>query len=295
MRQEMVVIGNEWNFRCCAERREFSIVRIFDEGKVVGIDTAGKLSLWAKEISELIPTERWNSAQNKLGLAPGRFVPNQLKTSFPDSREDTRRCAFRVEFRGYEDIRVDDNPFHSDFIHHKLAKISPKILALAPSSRASTGRLGSGSKVMIGSQPAIRAATIPARPTRRPHKPRSTVPRRTVPHSAPHWRGAARTVTKARYPKTSGLSSKPVPFGCCQACLSGASVKDSHSSSFLLDTCGIGGAVGSTKPAAAMRARTGQGRDRLPSCPHPVWSSIQFATGCRSDRGSRRSCHTPVR
>src|SRR6267378_6526549 len=29
------------------------------------------------------------------------------------------------------------------------------------------------------------------------------------------------------------LSSKPVPFGCCQACLSGASVKDSHSSSFL--------------------------------------------------------------
>lgn len=50
-----------------------------------------------------------------------------------------------------------------------------------------------------------------------------------------------------------------------------------------------------TKPAAAMRARTEQGRDRLPSCPHPVWSSIQFATGCRSDRGSRRSCHTPVR
>jgi hypothetical protein len=43
MRQEMVVIGNEWNFGCCAERREFSIVRIFDEGKVVGIDTAGKL------------------------------------------------------------------------------------------------------------------------------------------------------------------------------------------------------------------------------------------------------------
>jgi hypothetical protein len=128
MRQEMVVIGNEWNFGCCAERREFSIVRIFDEGKVVGIDTAAKLSLWTKEISELIPTEGWNSAQNKLGLAPGRFVPNQLKTPFPDSREDARRCAFRVEARGYEDIRVDDNPFHSDFIHHKLAKISPKIL-----------------------------------------------------------------------------------------------------------------------------------------------------------------------
>jgi hypothetical protein len=53
MRQEMVVIGNEWNFGCCAERREFSIVRIFDEGKVVGIDTAAKLSLWTKESANL--------------------------------------------------------------------------------------------------------------------------------------------------------------------------------------------------------------------------------------------------
>jgi hypothetical protein len=69
-----------------------------------------------------------NSAQNKLGLAPGRFVPNQLKASFPDSREHTRRCSYRVEARGYEDIRVDDKPFHLDFIPHKLAKISPQIL-----------------------------------------------------------------------------------------------------------------------------------------------------------------------
>ena len=128
MRQEMVVIGNEWNFGCCAERREFSIGRIFNEDKVVGIDTAGKLALWPKEISELIPTEGRNSAQNKLGFAPGRFVPDQLKASLPDSREDTLRCASRVEARGYEDIRVDDNPFHSDFIHRKLAKVSRKIL-----------------------------------------------------------------------------------------------------------------------------------------------------------------------
>jgi len=64
----------------------------------------------------------------------------------------------------------------------------------------------------------------------------------------------------------------------------------------LLDICGIGGAgapVRITKPAATRCAHTGQGRDRLPSCPHPVWSSIQFAIGCRSDHGSRRSCHTP--
>ena len=48
------------------------------------------------------------------GLAPRRFVPDQLKAPVPDSREDTLRCASRVEARGYEDIRVDDNPFHSD-------------------------------------------------------------------------------------------------------------------------------------------------------------------------------------
>ena len=148
MRQEMVVIGNEWNFGCCAERREFSIVRIFNEDKVVGIDTAGKLSLWPKEISEHIPTEGRNSAQNKLGLAPGRFVPDQLKTSLPDSRKDMLRCASRVEARGYEDIRVDDNPFHSDFIHRKLAKVSRKILTepepvhLGPQS--AWGRSGTG-------------------------------------------------------------------------------------------------------------------------------------------------------
>ena len=112
MRQEMVVIGNEWNFCCCTERREFSIVRIFDEDKVVEIDAAGKLSLWSKEITELTPTEERNSAQNNLGLAAGRFVPDQLKASLPDTRKDTLPCASRVEARGYEDIRVDDNPFH---------------------------------------------------------------------------------------------------------------------------------------------------------------------------------------
>ena len=37
-------------------------------------------------------------------------------------------ALFRVESRGYEDIGVDDNPIHSDFIHYKLAKISPEIL-----------------------------------------------------------------------------------------------------------------------------------------------------------------------
>src|SRR5262245_50660185 len=45
-------------------------------------------------------------------------------------------------------------------------------------------------------------------------------------------------------------------------------------------TAGVGAVLArGAIAAAAMRARTGQGRDRLPSCPHPVWSSIQSATG----------------
>jgi hypothetical protein len=166
MRQEVVVIGNEWNFGCCAERREFSIVRIFDEGKVAGIDTAGKLSPWAKEISELIPTEGRNSAQNKLGLAPGRFVPDQLKTSFPDSSEDTRRCAFRVEAAATKTFVSMATPSIQTSSITSWRRSRVKSSRVAPSSRASTSRLGSGSTAMIGSQPAIRAAINPARPTR---------------------------------------------------------------------------------------------------------------------------------
>jgi len=43
---------------------------------------------------------------------------------------------------------------------------------------------------MIGSQPVIRAAINPARPIRRPHKPRSTVLRRTLPFSTAPARGS---------------------------------------------------------------------------------------------------------
>ena len=45
MRQEMVVVRNKWHFGRCTKRREFSIIRICDEGKGVWIDATGKLSL----------------------------------------------------------------------------------------------------------------------------------------------------------------------------------------------------------------------------------------------------------
>ena len=123
MRQQMVVIGDKRNFGCFCERREFPIVRIFDKDKVPGIDTARKFSLRSKEISELILTQGRNSSQHQVGLPPGRLAPNQLKAPLPDCREDMRRRASCTEPRGYEDIGVDDNSSHSDFIRHKLAKI----------------------------------------------------------------------------------------------------------------------------------------------------------------------------
>jgi hypothetical protein len=154
MRQKMLVIGNERNFGGCAERREFSIVRIFDEGKVVGIDTAGKLSLWAKEISELIPMEGWNSAQNKLGLTPGRFVPNQLKTSFADSariRADALFALNPAATKTFVSMTTPSTQTSSSITSWRRSR--PKSSRVAPSSRASPSRLGSGSKAMIGSQP----------------------------------------------------------------------------------------------------------------------------------------------
>ena len=83
MRQEMVVIGNEWNFGCCAERREFSIVRIFDEGKVVGIDTAGKLSFWAKEISELHPNGGAEFGAKQTRSRAGSVRSKPIENVFP--------------------------------------------------------------------------------------------------------------------------------------------------------------------------------------------------------------------
>src|SRR6266851_1907069 len=54
-------------------------------------------------------------------------------------------------------------------------------------------------------------------------------------------------------------------------------------------------AVRSTKPVATRYARTARGRDRLAGCPRHAWSSIRFVTECRSDHGSKRSYHNPVR
>jgi hypothetical protein len=177
----------------------------------VGIDTAGKLSRWAKEISELIPTEGRNSAQNKLGLAPGRFVPNQLKTSFPRIRADALFALKPAATKTFVSMTTPSIQTSSITSWRRSRLRSSRI---APSSRASTSRLGSGSKAMIGSQPAIRAAINPARPTRRPHKPRSTVPRRTLPHSAPHRRGAARRTRRAARSSSTTCAGVKLPNHC---------------------------------------------------------------------------------
>jgi len=125
------------------------------------------------------------------------------------------------------------------------------------------------------------------------HNPRSTKRCRT-----PRVSGASLTMRatgRARYQKTLWAEFKARTVSGCYQAVSPVRQSRIPARPVLLDACGIGGTAGSTTPVGAMRARTGQGRDRLPSWPHPLWSSIQFATGYRSDRGSRRSCHTPVR
>ena len=82
-----------------------------------------------------------------------------------------KHSAFRVEARGYEDIRVDDNPFHSDFIHHKLAKISPKILTRSAGLAGVTSRLGAdrqrSSDRRLQSAPPLTRQGRPANPINR--------------------------------------------------------------------------------------------------------------------------------
>ena len=63
IRQQMIVVGDEGPFRCCAQRCEFSIVPIADEDEGVRIDGAGKLPFWLEENSDPLPVEAWNSVQ----------------------------------------------------------------------------------------------------------------------------------------------------------------------------------------------------------------------------------------
>src|SRR6516164_7438255 len=76
IRQQMIVVGDEGPFRRCAQRCEFSIVRIPDEDEGAGIDGAGKLPFWLEEISDFLPVEAWNSAQDHFSLALGRLIPD---------------------------------------------------------------------------------------------------------------------------------------------------------------------------------------------------------------------------
>src|SRR5262249_55964605 len=64
IRQQIIVVGDQRPFRRCAQRCEFSIVPIPDENKGARIDGAGKLPFWLEEISDFLPVEAPNSAQD---------------------------------------------------------------------------------------------------------------------------------------------------------------------------------------------------------------------------------------
>ena len=71
--QDVVFIGDEWRFRRCSQRCEFSIVPIGDHDKSVGIDATGKLTLWPEQIRDRRPFETRNrrkivSVSRRVGL-----------------------------------------------------------------------------------------------------------------------------------------------------------------------------------------------------------------------------------
>jgi hypothetical protein len=51
------------------------------------LDGTCKLTLWPEQIRDPRPIETRNPAQNCLGLASGRLVPDQQKMSLPNGRE----------------------------------------------------------------------------------------------------------------------------------------------------------------------------------------------------------------
>jgi hypothetical protein len=67
-----------------AERCEFSVVPIPDEDKGARSDGAGKLPLWLEQISDFVPVDAPNSAEDHLDLALGRLVPDQVRAFVPD-------------------------------------------------------------------------------------------------------------------------------------------------------------------------------------------------------------------
>ena len=48
-----------------------------------------------------------------LGLAPGRLVPDQPKSSLADTFKDARCRAFRVKARRHKYVRIDHDAFHA--------------------------------------------------------------------------------------------------------------------------------------------------------------------------------------
>src|SRR4051794_35845117 len=68
LRQHESVAGHQRHVRRCAQRREFSIIGVWDHGESGGIDRPRKLSLWPKKVGDLLPIEAWDAPQDHLGL-----------------------------------------------------------------------------------------------------------------------------------------------------------------------------------------------------------------------------------
>jgi hypothetical protein len=65
VREEVVIIRDQWCIGRRTERRKFSIVRIGDEVEGFWMDRTGELCLRPEQIGEFLPVQAWNPAQDR--------------------------------------------------------------------------------------------------------------------------------------------------------------------------------------------------------------------------------------
>src|SRR5580693_7060629 len=124
-----------------------------------GMKSRGRLSPWITPRTVRPPCSHGIS---KLTSVPARALPTRMQVPRPRSPSTASRNT-----AGTADVSSAKSVPPPVILRISASVSAPRLSSacVAPSSRASASRLGSRSTAMIGSQPAIRAAINPARPT----------------------------------------------------------------------------------------------------------------------------------
>src|SRR5437667_11010908 len=120
-------------------------------------------------MGDACPVEAWNPSYDDLGLAPGRLVPDQPKSSLADTFKDARRRAFRVEARRHRYVRIDHDAFHAPSASALLLwKLPPQIARRRKRSAFPASRWRRGSRrargctaFTLGGEPRVRILRPP--------------------------------------------------------------------------------------------------------------------------------------